>query len=303
MSWGLERKELALHEFASVPGVQESMCDVMLNMQKLNILALPVNKELLAMSRSMDGDEPERWCWATRLCGPGAVQARDLDIMDSPSHMERPVRIAEPGHHICRLTSASMIELEVMAVCCSQAEWDMSPACAKFQNKLRHSGWLMVPAIFSPVMKVNYVVKGTGSEGQPEDGEDESVQLEVWSRVSERPANLVRTAVASLFAALTARGEAPEASAAASGTEQEHAPPDRRPTESKGPDAGSPWDFLSDPNLGATPLPQPSDDSGRAAGATATEEDGLRDLIRHRSASLEAGYVPEQLDTGFNKLS
>jgi len=169
--------------------------------------------------------EPETWRWAARRCGPCAVQARDLDIIDSSSHYEAPMRLTEPGHHVCRLTAPTMLELEVEVACCSEVEWEESVVFERYRQRLRREGWLMVPPLFSPVLKANYLVSHGAEPGT------EALQLEVWTRASHRPAGIVRASASSLLAALEARGQAPaeaeapqEAWAPPAGTGQEWAP-------------------------------------------------------------------------------
>lgn len=205
------RAEAARHEFSSVPGVKESMIDVVRNMQQLTVVRATEQSRVgplpLAAEGSYPSDEPESWRWSTRRCGPCTVQARDFDIIDSSAHYEMPMRITDPGHHLCRLTAPAMLELEVQVACCSEVEWDESPVFEKYQRRLRHEGWLMVPPLFSPVLKVNYLVTAADrldAMGKPL----ETVQLEVWTKLSGTPSSLTRTAVASLLAALTARSEA-----------------------------------------------------------------------------------------------
>lgn len=198
--------EQATHEFSSVPGVHESMIDVVRNVQRLSIAPVPELRPpmgTLAGIAAASADGPETWHWTTQRCGPCAVQARDLDIVDSASHYEEPLRLSEPGQHLCRLTVPTMLRLEVQAVCCSQTEWEESPVFLKHQNCLRFSGWLVVPPLFSPVLKVNYTVTASDSENAQKGSE--AVHLELWTRPTCRPTELVRTAAASLLAALEAR--------------------------------------------------------------------------------------------------
>mmetsp|Transcript_89167 Transcript_89167/g.236985 ORF Transcript_89167/g.236985 Transcript_89167/m.236985 type:complete len:518 (-) Transcript_89167:64-1617(-) len=218
----------ALHEFASVPGMKESMIDVIHNVQHLAVARLPGpdGRELpLRAMAAEHGDKVETWRWASRSCGPCAVQARDLDIVDSSTHYEVPLTLAEPAHHLCQLTAQAMLELEIEVACCSEVEWDESPAFQTYRRRLLNEGWLQVPPLFSPVRKVNFSV--TRSAVAPE-SQDEAVQLEVWTRVSERPATMVRAAAASLLTAIRARSEGGgNGNGAAEGGDQ--APPPSRP--------------------------------------------------------------------------
>mmetsp|Transcript_61578 Transcript_61578/g.179960 ORF Transcript_61578/g.179960 Transcript_61578/m.179960 type:complete len:438 (-) Transcript_61578:240-1553(-) len=205
----LSPAQRAKHEFSSVAGVKESMIDVIHNVQNFAIARDPARDPApqeqdspLAATDSEEGDEVETWRWTSRHCGPCAVQARDLEIVDSSTHFEIPLRLAEDQHHLCQLTAPSMLELEMEAVCCSEDEWDKSPAFQKYRKRLLQDGWLMVPPLFSPVKKVNYTV--TRSSKAPE--AKEAVQLEVWTRVSVKPTTLVSLTAASLYEAIALQG-------------------------------------------------------------------------------------------------
>merc|ERR1712060_398981 len=113
--------------------------------------------------------------------------------MDSANHYESPLRLAQPGQHICRVTGQTLVQLEVQVVRCSQKQWEEDPACVRYRDELRCGDWLVLPPIFSPVLKVNYnVIPSEAGSGQ------ETVQLEVWSRASTRPVLLVKHALTSL---------------------------------------------------------------------------------------------------------
>jgi len=196
--------ESAKTEFSSVSGVKESMIDIVRNLQHLAVAQAPemriANLPLVAGAAATDANKPETWRWFVRRCGPCAVQANDLDIVDASSHYEVPLKLAEPGHHICRLTGPSVLELEVEVVCSSNVEWEESPAFEEYRADRRANGWLMVPPLFSPVLKVNYLISAHGQGS-------EALQLEVWTKVSDTPSNVVQLAAASLLAAFLAQGE------------------------------------------------------------------------------------------------
>ncbi|CAK9067349.1 unnamed protein product [Durusdinium trenchii] len=79
----------------------------------------------------------------------------------------------------------------------SLKEWEIAPAFEEYRQRLRFDHWLMVPPLFSPVKKVNYLI--TGEEDQ------EVLQLEVWTTKSANASSLLRLASASLLAGLEAR--------------------------------------------------------------------------------------------------
>eukprot|EP00913_Durusdinium_trenchii_P031895 g29871.t1 len=99
--------------------------------------------------------------------------------------------------HLLTISAPAIIEFEVEATCCSQTEWEIAPAFEEYRQRLRFDHWLMVPPLFSPVKKVNYLI--TGEEDQ------EVLQLEVWTTKSANASSLLRLASASLLAGLEAR--------------------------------------------------------------------------------------------------
>ena len=78
----VSRAQPALHEFSSVPGIQESMIDVVKSVQQLTVAKAPweapADLPLSAMASEHPG-EPDVWRWATRRCGPCPIKAQDMD--------------------------------------------------------------------------------------------------------------------------------------------------------------------------------------------------------------------------------
>eukprot|EP00440_Ansanella_granifera_P024575 gb/GFBE01026688.1/.p1 GENE.gb/GFBE01026688.1/~~gb/GFBE01026688.1/.p1 ORF type:complete len:511 (+),score=113.04 gb/GFBE01026688.1/:1-1533(+) len=198
----VNRAEPALHEYAAVPGVHEHMLDVVRNVQQLAVAEAPQKApaDLPLAAMASNSPEPDSWRWAARRCGPCAVQARDFDMVDSSTFYERPAVLPLPSQHLLKITAPAMVEVEVEATCCSQREWDESPAFDRYKKRLRFDGWLIVPPLFSPVRKVNYLV--TTSEESPD---EEVVQLEVWTSKAARPSDLLRTSAATMLGGLAAR--------------------------------------------------------------------------------------------------
>ncbi|CAE7812846.1 rpoA, partial [Symbiodinium sp. CCMP2456] len=163
----VSRAQPALHEFSSVPGVQESMIDVVRSVQQLTVARAPwqapSDLPLSAMASEHPG-EPDVWRWATRRCGPCPVKAQDLDMVDSSSFYERPTYLPIGQQHLLQISAPAMIEFEVEATCASQTEWEISGAFEEYRQRLRSDRWLVVPPLFSPVKKVNYMVTGSDDD-------------------------------------------------------------------------------------------------------------------------------------------
>ncbi|CAJ1448469.1 unnamed protein product [Effrenium voratum] len=176
----VSRAQAALHEFASVPGVQESMIDVVRNVQQLTVAPAPWRPPPLPLAAAAAARDVESWRWSARRCGPTVVTARDMDMVDSSSFYERPMCLPLGSQHLLTISAPAMVELEVEATCCSQKEWEISPAFEKYRQQLRFDRWLLVPPIFSPVKKVNYRITA-GEDGQ------ENLQLELWTSKSATP--------------------------------------------------------------------------------------------------------------------
>jgi len=195
----VSRATPALHEYASVPGVQESMIDVVRFVQQLTVAPAAVAPELPLAAVASNSTEPDSWRWISRRCGPCVIQANDMDIIDSSTFYERPMCLPLKDQHLLTISAPAMVEFEVQVTCCSQTEWETAPAFEEYRQRLRFDRWLMVPPLFSPVKKVNFVV----SEGE----EDEVVQLELWTTKSAAPSSVLRVAAVSLLAGLEARKE------------------------------------------------------------------------------------------------
>ena len=167
----VSRSKAALHEYSSVPGVQESMLDVVKTVQHVAVgrAATPVPELPLAAVAS-NSTQPDSWRWISRRCGPCVIRTSDMDAIDSSTFYERPMCLPV-DQHLLTVSSPVMVELELEVTECSQREWEISPAFEEYRQRLRFDRWLMVPPLFSPVKKVNYLVTGSDSS--------ESLQLEL----------------------------------------------------------------------------------------------------------------------------
>ncbi|MFH1892017.1 MAG: DNA-directed RNA polymerase subunit alpha [Candidatus Zixiibacteriota bacterium] len=121
------------HEFSSIPGVYEDVTDIVLNVKKLWV--------------SMDSDEMKT---ITLECdGKGKYSAKDLQC---PPEIE----IINKDQHLVELTDDTKLRLEL------DIDTGRSYVLSE-QNKRPDAptGTIFVDSLFSPVVKVNYVVENT----------------------------------------------------------------------------------------------------------------------------------------------
>lgn len=277
----------APHEFATVPGVYDSMLDVVWCVQHLTVAEdeAPVTIPLRDVAADT-GDVLESWRWSARRCGPCSIQAKDLDKVDSASHYENPMIFPEGRQHLVRVVSNQMVELEVEAVQSTQVEWEEGIAAKLYRQRLLRDGWLMVPPMFSPVKKVNYLITENPKTGE------EIVQLEVWSRINIRPVDLVYRSAAALLAAVEARmlqaeaGQFGQSAEAEEEEEEEVEEAEEESFEDPGSVEDDPWDQLL--GLGSK-FQELSTASGTSSVAVEPEDDflGLDSLLAETTGRAE----------------
>ena len=148
-----------LHEFSSIPGVQEDITDIVLNIKSVAL--------------RMHGDGPKRM--TVKATGPGAVTAGDIETGHD-------IEIMDPGHLICTLDKGAKISMEMTV----EAGKGYLPAA---QNRAEDApiGLVPVDALFSPVTKVSYKVENT-RVGQMTDYDKLSMQVETDGTVAPEDA-------------------------------------------------------------------------------------------------------------------
>jgi len=123
------------HEFSTIPGVQEDVTDIILNIKGLIV--------------SMQGDEPKTMHLSAQ--GPGDVTA-DL-ITGDPS-----VTVHNPDHVICTLTDAVDFEAELIV----GKGRGYQPAAEQYAKRDEQViGEIPIDAVFSPVQRVRYRIENT----------------------------------------------------------------------------------------------------------------------------------------------
>jgi DNA-directed RNA polymerase subunit alpha len=158
------RIEGVAHEFSSVPGVQEDVTDIVLNL-----------KELVVRMHT-DADEVEAPLVAT---GPGEVTAKDIDL---PSGVE----ILNPDAPIATLEKKTKIELYLTI-----GRGRGYSAAEENKSDDQPIGVIPIDSIFSPIRRASYSV-ATARVGQRTDFDKLTLELETDGSIE--PAAALREA-------------------------------------------------------------------------------------------------------------
>jgi DNA-directed RNA polymerase subunit alpha len=145
------RVEGVMHEFSSVPGVMEDMCDVVLNLKDVRLRVHSEEPKLLRI----------------RSKGEGILTAGDL-VADSPS-----VEVLNPQQKIATLSAEADVEMELTV----GVGKGYRPAEANKSEDMP-IGTIPIDSIFSPVRRVNYVVTPS-RVGR--DTDFDKLVLEIWT--------------------------------------------------------------------------------------------------------------------------
>lgn len=157
------RIDKVLHEFSAIPGVQEDVSDIILNLKQVRLKMHSQHTETLRIHSK----------------GEGQVCARD--IVAGPA-----VEILNPDLHIATLSKDAELGMELTA----KIGRGYVPA-EKMETDGQPIGTIPVDAIYSPVLKVNYTVRNA-RVGQRTDYD--RLILEVWTDGSIRPEDAVAVA-------------------------------------------------------------------------------------------------------------
>src|SRR5467141_3643677 len=153
------RIEGVLHEFSTVPGVQEDVTDIILNLKALVV--------------SSEQDEPV--VMYLRKQGPGEVTAADIA---PPAGVE----VHNPDLHIATLNAKGKLEMELTV---ERGRGYVSAT----QNKQpgQEIGRVPIDSIYSPVLRVTYKVEATRVE-QRTDFDRLIIDVETKSSITARDA-------------------------------------------------------------------------------------------------------------------
>jgi DNA-directed RNA polymerase subunit alpha len=155
--------EGVLHEFSSIPGVQEDVTDIILNLKQAAITLHAEDSKVL----SIDFE------------GPGAVTAGQMG--EDPQ-----IDIVDPNVHIATVNEEGRLKL--------QAQVKLGRGYVSADRNFDESmgiGWIPVDSAHSPVRRVNYRVEAARL-GQTTDYE--RLILEVWTNGTVRPEEAVSLA-------------------------------------------------------------------------------------------------------------
>jgi DNA-directed RNA polymerase subunit alpha len=145
------RVEGVMHEFSSIPGVMEDMCDVVLNLKDVRLRVHSEEPKLLRI----------------RSKGEGILTAGDL-VADNPS-----VEVLNPQQKIATLSAEADVEMELTV----GVGKGYRPAEANKSEDMP-IGTIPIDSIFSPVRRVNYVVN-PARVGR--DTDFDKLTLEIWT--------------------------------------------------------------------------------------------------------------------------
>jgi DNA-directed RNA polymerase subunit alpha len=150
------RIEGALHEFTSIPGVQEDVTDIILNVKALRLAMDDATPRTLLLDKS----------------GEGPVKAGDIQCPTG-------VHILDPEQHIATLSKGGRLLMEMS---CAMGR---GYATAD-QNKTEGMpiGVIPIDSLFSPIRKVNYRVTNARVGRQTD---YDRLIIEVWTDGSVRP--------------------------------------------------------------------------------------------------------------------
>ena len=146
------------HEFSTIPGVREDVTDIVLNMKGIRFKLFSEGPETLYLNLEKKGE----------------VSAADIEVNSN-------IEILNSEHHICTLDKNIKLDIEI--------EVSRGRGYLPAEREIRapqQVGKIMVDAIFTPVLKVNYSVENA-RVGQSIDYD--RLIFEIWTDGSVKPAD------------------------------------------------------------------------------------------------------------------
>ena len=152
----------ANHEFAILPGLHESVLNIVLNLKRM--VLCPENLNLFCPTR-------KEFKASLNVRGPQIVTANDIKF---------PCELAPlvPTHHIATLSANGELKLTLTIQYCDPLAWDKNSK----ENLVKFSQELILDSIPKPVRQVNF-----GIHQMPLHPKDEYISLEIWTDGSISP--------------------------------------------------------------------------------------------------------------------
>ena len=150
------------HEFATLPGIHESILNIVLNLKKMVLVGENLNMFSLGM---------QEFKAALNVRGPKVLTAKDIKF---PSELAPLV----PSYHIATLSSSAELKFNLIIQYCD-------PLIFKKQNKENlntFSQELILDTVPKPVKQVNF-----GIHQIPNQPTDEYISFEIWTDGSISP--------------------------------------------------------------------------------------------------------------------
>jgi len=167
------RVDGVMHEFSTIPGVMEDMCDVVLNLKEVQLRVHSEEPKLLRIHRR----------------GEGVLTAGDL-VADDPT-----VEVLNPKQKIATLSAEADLEMEFTV----GVGKGYRPAEAN-KSEGMPIGTIPIDSIFSPVRRANYVVT-PARVGR--DTDFDKLTLEIWTNGAVAPVEALAYAAKILKEQLT----------------------------------------------------------------------------------------------------
>lgn len=172
--------EGAHHEYSTLPGIRESVLDILLNLKQI------------VLTSNFHFQEPQ--IGYIQVQGPAKVQASDLKLPLS-------IQCVDPNQYIAELSYDVSLNIKFF-ICQGKNYLSFSNVSSEFQRDclakkqsyqpIKNSNLLLIDAVFMPINKVNYIVEMYTSSrlGKPK----ERVIFEIWTNGSLHPRQAIHEA-------------------------------------------------------------------------------------------------------------
>lgn len=175
-----------IHEFAALPGVQESVMDILLNLKQLVFFPQkrPFANSLLETLKVLNQDDSPNSVFL-KIHGPAEVTAADLQLPPN-------LCCVNPKAHIATVNPIGKLSLnlELKMVIPGQLS---SAEKSRTHQKFTQSKRFYLDTIPSPVQKVNYIIHESDTNLA-----SEYISLEIWTDGSVHPTQALQFAIKKL---------------------------------------------------------------------------------------------------------